>query len=126
MKKIRMITLFSGYDSQALAMEPLKRDFGLQFDYELVAWCEIDEMAIHAHNALFPQWADRNVGDICKVNRCLVNSFYNGHIVILLLYPMFLLQYRHLCIAVLRHAGLYRKSAQCGLASALSHAYMIA
>lgn len=63
-----MISLFSGYDSQALAMERLKRDFGAQFDYELVAWCEIDEMAIHAHNALFPQWADRNVGDICKVN----------------------------------------------------------
>lgn len=63
-----MITLFSGYDSQALAMERLKRDYGLQFDYELVAWCEIDGMAIHAHNALFPQWADRNVGDICKVN----------------------------------------------------------
>lgn len=67
MKKIRLITLFSGYDSQALAMERLKMDFGAQFDYELVAWCEIDEMAIHAHNALFPQWADRNVGDICKV-----------------------------------------------------------
>lgn len=68
MEKIRLITLFSGYDSQALAMERLKSDFGSQFDYELVAWCEIDEMAIHAHNALFPQWADRNVGDICKVS----------------------------------------------------------
>ena len=67
MEKIRLITLFSGYDSQALAMERLKRDFGAQFDYELVAWCEIDEMSIHAHNALFPQCADRNVGDICKV-----------------------------------------------------------
>lgn len=68
MNKIRLITLFSGYDSQALAMERLKRDFGAQFDYELVAWCEIDEMAIHAHNAMFPQWTDRNVGDICKVS----------------------------------------------------------
>lgn len=68
MNKVRLITLFSGYDSQALAMERLKRDFGAQFNYELVAWCEIDEMAIHAHNAMFPQWADRNVGDICKVN----------------------------------------------------------
>lgn len=36
-----MITIFSGYDSQALAMECLKRDFGAQFDYELVAWCEM-------------------------------------------------------------------------------------
>lgn len=72
MNKVRLITLFSGYDSQALAMERLKRDFGAQFDYELVAWCEIDEMAIHAHNALFPQWADRNLGDICKVNPDIV------------------------------------------------------
>lgn len=62
-----MITLFSGYDSQALAMERLKHDFP-GFDYELVAWCEIDETAIHAHNALFPQWSERNVGDICKVS----------------------------------------------------------
>lgn len=68
MDKIRQITLFSGYDSQALAMERLKRDSPAQFDYELVAWCEIDEMAIHAHNALFPKWTDRNVGDICKVS----------------------------------------------------------
>lgn len=68
MKKVRLITLFSGYDSQALAMERLKRDFQNDFDYELVAWCEIEPSAIKAHNALFPQWSDRNVGDICKVN----------------------------------------------------------
>lgn len=67
MKKIRLTTLFSGYDSQALAMERLKRDWGGQLDYELVAWCEIDKDAIKAHNALFPQLADRNLGDICKV-----------------------------------------------------------
>lgn len=67
MDKVRLITLFSGYDSQALAMERLKRDFP-ELNYELVAWCEIDKMAIHAHNALFPQWTDMNVGDICKAN----------------------------------------------------------
>jgi modification methylase scrFIB len=65
--KIRLTTIFSGYDSQALSLERLKRDYP-DFDYELVAWCEIDQAAIHAHNALFPQWADRNMGDICKVN----------------------------------------------------------
>lgn len=68
MRKIRLISLFSGYDSQALAMERLKRDYPDDFDYELVAWCEIDKDAIKAHNALFPQWSDLNVGDICKVN----------------------------------------------------------
>ena len=82
MKKIKLVTLFSGYDSQALAMERLKRDWGGQFDYELVAWCEIEPAAIKAHNALFPQWAERNLGDICKVNPndvpdcdCLTYSF---------------------------------------------------
>lgn len=58
----RVITLFSGYDSQCLA---LKR---LGVDYELAAWCEIDKHACRAHDALFPQWAGRNVGDISKVD----------------------------------------------------------
>lgn len=61
--KIRVVTLCSGYDSQCLALERLKENFP-NFDYELVAWAEIDKYAIQAHNALFPQWADRNVGDI--------------------------------------------------------------
>jgi len=68
--KLRLITLFSGYDSQALAMERLRRDFPGEFGYELVAWCEIEPAAIKAHNALFPQWSDRNVGDICQVDPC--------------------------------------------------------
>lgn len=83
MKKIRLVTLFSGYDSQALALERLKSNFeGGNFDYELVAWCEIEGAAIKAHNALFPQWSDRNLGDICKVDPndvpdcdCLTYSF---------------------------------------------------
>lgn len=64
---LRVITLFSGYDSQALACSRLKEIYP-EFDYELVAWCEIEDAAIRAHNALFPQWADRNVGDITKVD----------------------------------------------------------
>ena len=61
------MTLFSGYDSQCLALERLKSKYP-QFDYELVAWCEIDTAAITAHNALFPQWKDRNIGDITQVD----------------------------------------------------------
>lgn len=61
------MTLFSGYDSQALAMERLKSNFG-NFDYELVAWCDNDKYAIEAHNLIFPQWKDRNLGDITKVD----------------------------------------------------------
>jgi DNA (cytosine-5)-methyltransferase 1 len=45
----------------------LKRDFP-NFDYELVGWSEIDKYAIQAHDALYPQWADRNYGDISKID----------------------------------------------------------
>lgn len=66
MDKIRVFTAFSGYDSQCLALERLKRDYP-NFDYELVGWSEIDKYAIQAHNALFPDWAERNYGDISKI-----------------------------------------------------------
>lgn len=67
MNKLRVFTAFSGYDSQCLALDRLKRDFPT-FDYELVGWAEIDKYAIQAHNALYPQWADRNYGDISKID----------------------------------------------------------
>ncbi len=67
MQEIRVTTLFSGYDSQCLALNRLKENYP-EFDYELVAWCEIEKSACVAHDALFPQWADRNIGDIAKVD----------------------------------------------------------
>ena len=65
-EKIRVATLCSGYDSQCLALDRLKRDFP-DFDYELMWWSDIDKYAIKAHDALFPQWADRNKGDMTKI-----------------------------------------------------------
>ena len=59
---LNVITLFSGYDSQALALNRLG------IPYDLAAWCEIDRHAITAHNALFPQWKDRNLGDVSRVD----------------------------------------------------------
>ncbi len=67
MEKIRVGTLCSGYDSQCLALERLKRDYP-QFDYELMWWSEIDKHAIKAHDALFPQWKDRNLGDMTQID----------------------------------------------------------
>lgn len=64
---IRVVSLCSGYDSQCLALEALK-EVHPDFEYELVAWSEIDKNAIKAHNLLFPQWADRNVGDMTKAD----------------------------------------------------------
>lgn len=73
-KPLRVFTAFSGYDSQCLALERLKemRD---GFDYELVGWSEIEPNAIKAHNLLFPQWADRNFGDISKIDWSKVADF---------------------------------------------------
>lgn len=65
--KIKVFTLFSGYDSQCMALDKLKQKHP-DFDYELVGWSEIDKSAIDAHNAVYPQWAERNYGDVSKIN----------------------------------------------------------
>lgn len=66
-RPLRVFTTFSGYDSQCLALERLK-EARPGFDYELVGWSEIEPNAIKAHNLLFPMWADRNYGDISKID----------------------------------------------------------
>lgn len=73
MEKLRVFTAFSGYDSQCLALDRLNERYGL--DYELVGWSEIDKYAIQAHNAIYPQWADRNFGDISKIDWSQVPDF---------------------------------------------------
>lgn len=71
-EQIRVFTSFSGYDSQCLALERLKRNYP-QFDYELVGWSEIDKYAIKAHDALFPN--TKNFGDITKIDWSEVPDF---------------------------------------------------
>ena len=70
-RPLRVVTLCSGYDSQCLALKYL----GIPFD--LVAWAEYDpestkplesQPAVVAHNALFPEYADRNLGDMTKID----------------------------------------------------------
>lgn len=68
-KEIRVFTAFSGYDSQCLALQYLG------YDFDLVGWSEIDKYAIQAHDALFPQWKDRNYGDISKIDWSKVPAF---------------------------------------------------
>lgn len=73
-RPLRVFTAFSGYDSQCLALDRLRETFP-EFEYELVGWSEIDKYAIQAHNALYPQWADRNYGDISKIDWNQVPDF---------------------------------------------------
>lgn len=71
---LKVCTTFSGYDSQCMALDKLK-EWNPDFDYELVAWSEIDPNAIKAHNLVYPQWADRNYGDISKIDWSQVPDF---------------------------------------------------
>lgn len=66
---LKVFTAFSGYDSQCLALDRIG------IPYELVGWSEIDDNAIRGHNALYPQYADRNYGDIQKINWKQVPDF---------------------------------------------------
>lgn len=68
---LRVATLCSGYESQCMAL----RNLGIPFD--LVLWAEFDpeskkplneQPAVIAHNAVFPEYADRNWGDMTKID----------------------------------------------------------
>lgn len=79
-KHINVVTLCSGYDSQMIAMDMFReycKKQGHDFTYDLKAWAEFDpeskkpleeQPAVKAHNVLFPQWKDRNVGDMTKAD----------------------------------------------------------
>lgn len=66
---LKVFTTFSGYDSQCLALKKA----GIPFD--LIGWSEIEDRAIRAHNLIFPEYKDRNYGDICKIDWTQVPDF---------------------------------------------------
>lgn len=66
---LRVFTAFSGYDSQCMGLDRIG------IPYTLVGWSEIDKNAIMAHNAIYPQYADRNYGDISKIDWKQVPDF---------------------------------------------------
>lgn len=88
---IRLVTLCSGYDSQAIALQQVVDEInqggqingsvccdGIATQLDLLAWAEYDperpkiplerQPAVVAHNILFPQYADRNLGDMTKID----------------------------------------------------------
>ena len=66
---LRVVTLFSGYDSQCIAL----RNIGVP--YRCIGWSEIDKYAIQARNAIFPDEADLNLGDVSKIDWNVVPDF---------------------------------------------------
>ena len=71
---LKTFQAFAGYDSQLMALDRLKEAFP-DFEYECVGWSEIDKYAIQAHDAVYPQYADRNFGDISKIDWKKVPDF---------------------------------------------------
>ena len=71
---MKVFTLFSGYDSQMLALQRLDNKYDV-IKPELVGWSEIDRNAITAHNALFPSAEKRNLGDVTKIDWAKVKDF---------------------------------------------------
>lgn len=71
---LRVFTAFSGYDSQCMALQRVAEKHP-DFRFDLVGWSEIDPNAIKAHNAVFPQWKERNFGDIAKIDWNAVPDF---------------------------------------------------
>lgn len=71
---LKVVTLCSGYDSQCIAFDMLKKKYP-DFDYRLAAWAEFDpeskrpladQPAVVAHNLLFPEYKNLNRGDMTK------------------------------------------------------------
>ena len=73
--KIKVFEAFAGYGSQMMALRRVARRHAGGADFQLVGWSEIDDNAIAAHNAVFPEYAECNHGDISKVDWERVSDF---------------------------------------------------
>lgn len=65
-KTLKLFTLFSGYESQMMALEVATRNSTLKA--ELVGWSEINTIVQAVHNAAYPEYADRCYPDVTKIN----------------------------------------------------------
>ena len=75
MQTIKVFTAFSGYDSQMMALRRVAERHEGMICFDLVGWSEIDKYAIKAHDLLFPEYKDRNYGDISKIDWSAVPDF---------------------------------------------------
>ena len=71
---LRCFYAFAGYNSQKMALKRLAEHFP-EFHHVCVGWSEIDANAIKANNAVFPEDADKNFGDITKIDWYKVPDF---------------------------------------------------
>ena len=71
---LRCFFAFEGYNSQGLALNRLKQYYP-DFGWVCVGRSEIYKYSIQAANVLFPEYADRNYGDISKIDWIEVPDF---------------------------------------------------
>ncbi len=71
---LRVCTLCSGNDSQCLALKYLQNEHP-DFAFDLIVLSEIEESAITAHDLLFPEYSNRNLGDMSKIDWSNVPDF---------------------------------------------------
>ena len=71
---LRCFYAFAGYNSQKMALQRLA-DVYPDFHHVCVGWSEIDENAIKANNAVFPEDIGKNFGDITKIDWDKVPDF---------------------------------------------------
>lgn len=62
-----VLTTFSGYDSQLMACDAL-REHHPNFRWTCAGWSDIDKYACQMHDLIFPQFADKALGDITKID----------------------------------------------------------
>lgn len=73
-KPLRCFFAFEGYNSQGMALNELKEQYP-NFDWVCVGRSEIDKYAIQSANAVFPENADKNFGDISTIDWSQVPDF---------------------------------------------------
>ena len=64
-KKLRVVELFAGVGTQAMALKRLATDYE-DFDYEVIGISEIDKFAVKSYNAIHGE--TRNFGDVTLIN----------------------------------------------------------
>ena len=62
-----ILTTFSGYDSQLMAADVIAQQHP-DFRWTCVGWSDIDKYACQMHNLIFPQFADKALGDITQID----------------------------------------------------------
>lgn len=80
-----ILTTFSGYDSQLMAADALKEKHP-DFEWDCVGWSDIDKYACQMHDLVFPQYADKALGDVTKIDWKKVKESLNGEDVDLFTY----------------------------------------